>query len=544
MKLRRAHYRAAQKQLQGEKKQLLEGKISVCHDQHPPGERVGSAGVPTKGSHVRQRKVHDGHSKEGQEILYSEGALSTVLGSLNKLVELEKRVSSLEKRNVYDSCLRSSRTRKQGEIDSATKRTKASAEVPPPGAAAPALALGRGSRCAPPSHKAGITSLHPGRKRGPINFSKQRTEATPQGPSQVYYSVRVMNREVPGPRHGQQGCRRSRPRQETRVESSPVTRPTKTMPGTQKSRESSTFLTQLPDVHRGRRAERSGELRGGRDGGDSGCGCGWFPSSERTKRQRLEAMHRVARGDSDGTRVGRQGHMNQWMRRKKKFKSNRRISHVSSGMRSSRVTSNRKVPSGVSGVSDASLPPSRWSSLHLQEFNNLRAQYSKRTDKLRKDLSRRNQGSGTFITRGTRTRLTTRPRRVPVANASSHRVPAPNFRNTTAWGRNGRSAAEVSRGNTRRVVPSGTRSRRTRGKPGLAIGGKALSITRANSKPSSTTMAIGTAATTGIFPRSNRQQWEGRWAQRTDGPLPQVGVSGRDCLGGRSVARKASGKCR
>eukprot|EP00752_Nemacystus_decipiens_P006095 g5501.t1 len=175
MKARRVKYRAAQKQLELEKQQLLLGKLHGTGSGGPASARTD----PRTRARIEAGTGAGGKTGSGEGGHKAVGALDTVLGSLDKLVELEKRITSLEKSNVYDDF----RTKKQGGAGAVAKDET--------------LSVGRrknASRAAggPVSNRrsnAGRPGIGP-RNRG-LSFSKQTTEATIDAPSKTYYSVRV-----------------------------------------------------------------------------------------------------------------------------------------------------------------------------------------------------------------------------------------------------------------------------------------------------------------------------------------------------------------
>eukprot|EP00903_Cladosiphon_okamuranus_P014443 g13400.t1 len=113
IKARRVKYRAAQKQLEMEKQRLLLGKLHGIESNGPASARTD----PRDGAGNGTGAGAAGKTGPGQEGRKSVGTLDTVLGSLDKLVELEKRISSLEKSNVYDDF----RATKQGGAGAAAE---------------------------------------------------------------------------------------------------------------------------------------------------------------------------------------------------------------------------------------------------------------------------------------------------------------------------------------------------------------------------------------------------------------------------------------
>ena len=165
MKARRIKYRAAQHQLEIEKQQLLVGKLQgECggRNSSTPGEPGGG------GSRATNQSPQD----QDHGVPKTVGALDTVLGSLDKLVELEKRISSLEKSNVYDDFRAT--TKQRGTFPAADKPSHASDSTStgrrrPSGPA-------RGGVGAFPRRR-GIARPGAGEKNRRLSFSKQKTEA-------------------------------------------------------------------------------------------------------------------------------------------------------------------------------------------------------------------------------------------------------------------------------------------------------------------------------------------------------------------------------
>lgn len=371
MKARRAKYRAAQKQLEVEKQQLLLGKLhekdggqeSVSRE---PGLGAGAQLPPGQGS----RKTT--------------GALDTVLGSLDKLVELERRISSLEKSNVYDNF----RGGKQGGAAVSTNGDSS-------------RSMGRrrvtgsvGGDAASRRRRVGRPGVEARNSR--LSFSKQRSEATVDGPSQVYYSVRVRPKAAPvsegsGARNERMGGAASTGRGVGRRVGSRI-------PSARTRGGASTFLTQLPDVHRHTRAVA------GRGGGG-----GRFRSAIADKK-RLEAKRRIAGDRVEALRIARQDRIiHDWMQRKKAATA------TGNRQRKSSVLSGSGGVSAVSGRTRPSVGSSAavrgGANTHLQEFRDIRLQYAKRTERLRRDLSRRPKGpEGGAIRAGTRTATFARQR--------------------------------------------------------------------------------------------------------------------------------------
>lgn len=383
MKARRVKYRAAQQQLEIEKQQLLIGKL-----QGDDGGRTSSASGDPGG---RSRATNQ--SPEEQRSGKTVGALDTVLGSLDKLVELEKRISSLERSNVYDDF--GANTAQRGGVLSATEKSPHSTgRTRPSGPPA-----GRGG--AFPSRR-GVAAARPGAgaKTRRLSFSKQKTEATANGPSQVFYSVRVRRKagsisDADSARTGRTGgvaATGSGARQAG-------------APSGRGRGGASTFLTQLPDVHR----DAIVSVAAGRGGG----GARRFRSAI-SEKKRLEAKRKIAGDRAEALRIARQDRIiREWMHRKKAAAAK------GSRLRKSSVLSESGragVPGGRAGSRVGGGSIRGGGNTHLQEFRDIRAHYAKRTEKLRRDLSiRKNGPEGRTVSAGTRTNTIARPRPSPAA---------------------------------------------------------------------------------------------------------------------------------
>lgn len=448
MKARRVKYRAAQKQLELEKQQLLLGKLHGTGSSGPTSARrdprdgagAGTGGKPGPGQ---------GGTKTG-------GALDTVLGSLDKLVELEKRISCLEKSNVYDDF----RATKQGGAGSTTEDVSRSMGRRRSSSRATGGAASRRR------NSAGRPAV--GSRSRRLSFSKQTTEATIETPSQTYYSVRV--RRKPGST-AEDGAPLKRPsggdvnngsgeRQRARV-------------GLSSSRTrggASTFLTQLPDVHQNPRVvEHQG-------------GSGGFRSAVREKK-RVEAKRKLAGDRAEAERVARQDRIiREWMQRKRAAAATgnrQRKSSVLSRSGGVPVAGGQRRRGAGGGGSTSSGARD----MHLQEFRDIRAHYAKRTERLRRDLSRRQKGTagGAFLA-GTRTVAVARPR---AARAASSAPPRPSRMSRTNPNlQRGReesrtSAGTMRGGQTRTLDGRGARMRRSGQGARLAVGGTGLRAARA-----------------------------------------------------------------
>ncbi|GMI42552.1 hypothetical protein TeGR_g5579 [Tetraparma gracilis] len=144
IKERKANFKEFKAQVEAERKAVLEGKVTAANRfKLAQSDQQGGEGseqeAPAKGKQLK-------------------GTLSTVIGSLDKLVELEKRISSLESDNLHD-------------------RVKDGASVPQQKLARMKLA-----------------------------FTKKRTEPKPGVPAKPYYAVRVTRKGgAPGGARGIRG---------------------------------------------------------------------------------------------------------------------------------------------------------------------------------------------------------------------------------------------------------------------------------------------------------------------------------------------------
>ncbi|CAM9500686.1 unnamed protein product [Ectocarpus sp. 12 AP-2014] len=383
MKARRVKYRAAQKQLEREKQQLLLGKLhtteigGLASARRDPREGFGAGGTAGAG-HGPPKRV---------------GALDTVLGSLDKLVELEKRISSLEKSNVYDDF----RATNQGGAGSTAEDISRSV-----GQRRSSVRAGHGDV---PHRRSNVGRPGVGSRNRRLSFSKQTTEATVDTPSQTYYSVRVRRKPEKIVENSVHQKRRTRAnmgntsgvglRARARASSSRVG-----------GGGESTFLTQLPDVHRHPRAVA------GRQGGGGG-----FRSAIGEKK-RIEAKRKLAEERTEAIRIARQDRIiREWMQRKKAAAaggSHRRKSSTLSRRGGALAAGGQKTRNEGGGASTNR--GREGNNTHLQEFRDIRAHYARRTERLRRDLSRKGPERRAFLA-GTRTvTVATRPRAAPVVS--------------------------------------------------------------------------------------------------------------------------------
>lgn len=529
MKDRRAKYRAAQKQLQAQKERLL-GKLQsrdkestpaqsgrpLMHDQPGIGEGtpVGAAGGQGKGS---------------QQTL---GALGMVLGSLDKLVELETRITSLEKSNVYDNfratkprgaetstdrhVSRSGRSRRRCPVPGlVTSGASASSRIPRGG--------GAGGRA----------------RRNRLSFSKQMTEATVEAPSQVYYAVRVSNHRA-GSTSVDSTSRRGRP--VGRGRTGGAFRPWAGVATTRGA--ASTFLTQLPDVHR-RAQATGGRAVWGASGGRGGVAAGF--RSAVADQKHLEANRRIAGARAEALRIARQDRIiREWMQRKKAAAATanrqRRSSVLSRGTGSFTVAGRRtaRAVAGSAGGATGSQ-----ANTHLQEFCDIRAEYAKRTERLRRDMSHRRRGSeSTAFMAGTRTPSIARRRARVSATAIASAIPVRPARMSRVGPGVGRGrepwAASVAGAFLRRGIASATESRqlaqRDREGRGLTVGGTGVRAVRAQLQQGSSGDAAGAKGSGGggggTCDISGSRRRDGPpWLQRARGARTLVAGVGRIIVG-------------
>lgn len=470
MKARRVKYRAAQKQLELEKQQLLLGKL------HGTGSSSGPASArtdPRERAGAGTGVEAGGKAGSGQEGHKTVGALDTVLGSLDKLVELEKRISSLEKSNVYDDF----RSTKQGGAGTTTEDKSRSV----------------GRRKNSSSRAAGGTVLNrrsnagrsgEGSRHRRLSFSKQTTEASIDAPSKTYYSVRV----------------RQKPRSTAENSTSLKRRPGRSADSNSGVRQSapvgmcsararggaSTFLTQLPDVHRHQRM--------GHQGGGGGV------RSAIGEKKRIEAKRKLAGDRAEAERIARQDRIiREWMQRKKAAAATgsrrRKVSVLSKSGGAPAVGGQRGRGAGVGASTNREGGAKH---MHLQEFRDIRAHYAKRSERLRRDLSRRQKGpDGGEQFSGTRTVSVARPRAAlavpgPLAPSRPGRMTR-----TNPGLQRGRSGSTVYAGMIQRsqtVALEGRRGsmRRTEQGPRLGVGGTGLRAARARRQESGTLEACTT----------------------------------------------------
>ena len=516
MKARRIKYRAAQQQLDIEKQQLLVGKL-----QGEDGGRasLSSPGEPGEGG---SRATNQSPQEQEQGARKTVGALDTVLGSLDKLVELEKRISSLEKSNVYDDFRAT--TKQRGTFRAADKASHApnsisTARRRPPGPA------GSGGGAFP--RRRGAPRPGAGEKNRRLSFSKQKTEATVDGPSQVYYSVRV--RRKAGSISGAGAARRERASGISGTRGGAGQRAETEAPSARdRGGGASTFLTQLPDVHRGPTSIAAAAAAGA--GRSEGAGRFRTAISEK---KRVEARRKIAGDRAEALRIARQDRIiREWMHRKKAAAatgSRQRKSSVLSG--SGRAGVRARLPGSRNGSRVGRGSVRGGANAHLQEFRDIRAHYAKRTEKLRRDLSSRTKGpERSTVLAGTRTNAIARPRPAPpVAFVAPTRpvrmcLPKPGLERRRDVRRVTAEGIGVGRGKDNVVEERGGRLRRLRQGVGMAARGTGMRAARVGRQEAASFGSIRTKRVKGN--RSTPQQ-------RTVFALPRVrGVGGRASGGG------------
>lgn len=430
MKARVARYRATYQDLAVEKQQLLLGKIPKVND-----GRVATS--------ERQENTSDAGSQKRSPRLQRQktvGAMDTVLGSLNKLVELEKRISSLERSNMYDQVRASKYVDVEslaGDPSTRTRRT-----------------LGN-SRNQGAAQRRGRGRPIVGGRTHRLSFSKQKLEATADTPSQICYSVHVRREAAEttesSSRRTERKARVGR-KLDTGVEANE-----------RSTRDTSTFLTQLPDIHRqvtrpdGRSGDRSNKKVG-------------FRSAIMEKR-RLETKRKIARERAEALRISRQNRIiSEWLQHKKAA-TGPGARHCSSSVRSKPLASCAKDQQKINRkVSIANS--------HLQEFRQIRAHYARRTERLRRDLATNRQTGSerpVFVT-GTRTTVVSRPNPAPPVSLLLRRSLKPS---------RSRLDSMAQRVNSTSINERCRRPQRTLQRVDYASGGRNLGAGRAQQQQSS-----------------------------------------------------------
>eukprot|EP00953_Heterococcus_sp_UTEX-ZZ885_P019739 11017-Heterococcus_DN1.PRE.5 len=264
MRSRRAEFRTVQQQLEREKHALLQGRLAG-----------GSAADAT--AETQQQQQDAGAAAAAVSV---SGALNTVLGSLSKLMELEKRISNLESNNAYDE------------------------QYP---------AAGGSSNNQNASQAASVTNSSSAGAAGAarLSFTKRRTEASLTQPSKEYYAVQQH-------RHRQQqqsstrssynsglrsaattGRRLQRPAQNKRVTGAASVRSGSRTVGArsvyqqQQRRGSGTFMTSVPEARR-------------------------THSSAIVEKRRVEARRKAAREQAESVRITRQDKIiSEWVQQRR-----------------------------------------------------------------------------------------------------------------------------------------------------------------------------------------------------------------------------------
>ncbi|CAM9249419.1 unnamed protein product, partial [Ectocarpus fasciculatus] len=232
----------------------------------------------------------------------------------------------------------------------------------------------------------------------------------------------------------------------------------------------STFLTQLPDVHRHPRAVA------GRQGGGGG-----FRSAIGEKK-RIEAKRKLAGERTEAIRIARQDRIiREWMQRKKAAAaggSHRRKASTLCRRGGALAAGGQKTRSEGGGASTNRGRGAN--STHLQEFRDIRAHYAKRTERLRRDLSRKGPERRAFLA-GTRTvAVATRPRAAPVVSLPRFRparISSTDLGQQRERGDSTLFEGTMRRGQTRMGEGRGGVTRRVG--QGLAVGGTGLRAARA-----------------------------------------------------------------
>ena len=140
IKARKSQFKAFKEQAEAERRAVMEGRVSAAN-------------------RFKVRTPQEGGEESNEIKPKVQGTLSTVIGSLDKLVDLEKRISSLESDNLHD-------------------RVKDGASVPQQKLARMKLA-----------------------------FEKKRTMPKPGIPGKPYYSVRIAKKGGQGAGNRQRGIR-------------------------------------------------------------------------------------------------------------------------------------------------------------------------------------------------------------------------------------------------------------------------------------------------------------------------------------------------
>lgn len=513
MKARRIKYRAAQQQLEIEKQQLLVGKL-----QGEDGGRATSS-IPGELGEAGSRATNQSPQEQEQGAPKTVGALDTVLGSLDKLVELEKRISSLEKSNVYDDFRAT--TKQRGTLPAADKASHASNSTST-ARRRPSGPAGSGGGVFP--RRRGAPRSGAGEKTRRLSFSKQKTEATVDGPSQIYYSVRL--RHKAGSKSNTGAARREQASGISKTRGGARQRVETGAPSARaRGGGASTFLTQLPDVHRDP-TSTAAATAAGRSGG-----AGRFRSAV-SEKKRVEAKRKIAGDRAEALRIARQDRIiREWMHRKKAAAAagnRQRKSSVLSGSGRTSVSARMLGSRTGSRVGGGSVRGG--ANAHLQEFRDIRAHYAKRTEKLRRDLSNRRKGpERRTVIAGTRTNAVARPRPAPPAAFVAPTRPVrtslrkPGLERRRDVRRVAAAGIGVGHGKYSVVEERSGRLRRPKQGVGMAARGTGMRAARAGRQEAASFRSI----------RAKRIKDNNSTPQRAVFALPRVrGVGGRSSGGG------------
>jgi hypothetical protein len=333
MRSRRAEFRTVQQQLEREKHELLQGRLT------------GASPVATAAD--AQQKQDAGAAAA----VSVSGALNTVLGSLSKLMELEKRISNLESNNAYDE---------QYPAAGNSNNQNSSQAASVTGSSSTAAAAAR------------------------LSFTKRRAEASLTQPSKEYYAVQQHRQRQQQQQQRYSSTRSSynsglrsaattgrrlqRPAQSRRVAGAANVRSGSRTVGArsvyqqqQQRRSSGTFMTSVPEARR-------------------------THSSAIVEKRRVEARRKAAREQAESVRITRQDKIiSEWVQQRR-----------------ARASTN----SSSSGAAAAAAMPAAGrakrartgNNPHLEQFQDIRAEYTKRKEALLRGMT-----NGSAPARGTRT---------------------------------------------------------------------------------------------------------------------------------------------
>jgi hypothetical protein len=345
MRSRRAEFRTVQQQLEREKHALLQG-------------RLAGASAADTAAETQQQQQDAGAAAAAVSV---SGALNTVLGSLSKLMELEKRISNLESNNAYDE------------------------QYP---------AAGGSSNNQNASQAASVTNSSSAGAAGAarLSFTKRRTEASLTQPSKEYYAVQQHRQRQQQQQSSTRssynsglrsaattGRRLQRPAQNKRVTGAASVRSGSRTVGArsvyqqQQRRGSGTFMTSVPEARR-------------------------THSSAIVEKRRVEARRKAAREQAESVRITRQDKIiSEWVQQRRA-----RASTNSSSSGAAAMPAAVRAKRARTGNNP-----------HLEQFQDIRAEYTKRKEALLRGMS-----SGNAAARGTRTtgNTTSTATRAPVSN--------------------------------------------------------------------------------------------------------------------------------